>query len=372
MNAELHVSLLPTNAIIPSDEMLKADLLELQGTVPKAGIKALRKLLKEKHPSWQVSENRVRQALIPSRALGQICDAKQAPGAQRHQVNGHAQLPEGCDPKDFLAWLSERAAAGDAAAQHDMSVMHTRGVPGFLKKNEKLGDQWLERAATNPDAAKETLTDYGMSLKFGTKHIQQNLSRAAQVFERAFQLGDSLGTYHLADMLQNGDGVPQKQPERAMQLWKLVADGNLQSALPSSQPHLKDCEIPESMYEYGSRCQDRDEKLCYLRMAAKRNLARAQFKLFQELISCPESEDIPLATQRTAAKWYRAAKRQGFVEPIPVLLDSVEDMGVEAVYLAMQLRGGIEFRSTNFFARKQRVLQLASMPLLSEFEEDDD
>jgi TPR repeat protein len=126
------------------------------------------------------------------------------------------------------------------------------------------------------------------------------------------------------------------------------------------------------MYEYGSRCQDRDEKLCYLRMAAKRNLARAQFKLFQELISGPESEDVPLATQRTAAKWYRAAKRQGFVEPRPVILDAFEDMSAEAVFLAMQLRGGIEFRSSNCFARKQRVQQLAFMPSLSEIEEDED
>jgi hypothetical protein len=126
------------------------------------------------------------------------------------------------------------------------------------------------------------------------------------------------------------------------------------------------------MFEYGSRCQDRDEKLCYLRMAAKKNLAIAQFRLFQELISGPESEDVPLATQRTAAKWYRAAKRQGFVEPTPVLLDAVEDMDGEAIFLAMQLRGGIEFRSSKFYARKQRVRQLACTPLLSEFEEDED
>ena len=366
--------LLPTNTITPSDEVLKADLLELQGTAPKAGVKALRKLLKEKHPSWQVSESRVRQALIPSAALRQTCAALQAPGesAKRCQVDGHVQLPEGCDPKEFLEWLSERAVAGDALAQHDMYVMHTRGIPSVLKKNEKLGSQWLAKAAANPDAAKETLTDYGMSLKFGRKNIQQDLGRAAQVLERAFQLGDSLGTYHLAEMLQNGDGVPKKQPERALQLWKLVADGNLQPSLPSSQPHLKDCEIHQAMYEYGSRCQNRDEKLRYLRMAAKRNLAKAQFRLFQELISCPESEDVPLATQRTAAKWYRAAKRQGFVEPRPVILDAFEDMSAEAVFLAMQLRGGIEFRSSKCFARKQRVQQLAFMPSLSEIEEDED
>jgi TPR repeat protein len=166
MDAEFRVPLLQTNAIDPSDEVLKAALLELQGTTPKAGIRALRKLLKEKHPSWQVSENRVRQALIPSRALAQKCAAKQAPGAdQRHQVDGHAQLPEGCDPTHFFAWLSERAAAGDAGAQHYMNVMHARGVPGFLKKNEKLADEWLVKAAANPDAAKETLTDYGDGLK---------------------------------------------------------------------------------------------------------------------------------------------------------------------------------------------------------------
>ena len=64
-------------------------------------------------------------------------------------------------------------------------------------------------------------------------------------------------------------------------------------------------------------------------MAAKKNLAKAQFRLFQELISCPESEDVPLATQRTAAKWYRAAKRQGFVEPTQVILDAFEDMSAE-------------------------------------------
>jgi hypothetical protein len=60
------------------------------------------------------------------------------------------------------------------------------------------------------------------------------------------------------------------------------------------------------------------------------------------------------------------------VEPIPVLLDEFEDMSAEAVYLAMQLRGGIEFRSSNFFVRKQRVRQLASMPSLSEIDEDED
>jgi hypothetical protein len=357
MDAESHASLLPTNAIIPSDEELKANLLELQETAPKAGVKVLRKLLRERNPSWQVSEQRVRQALMPSGALRQICAALQAPGEsdKRHQVDGHVQLPEGTDPKEFFAWLSERAAAGDASAQHDMFVMHARGIPGFLKKNEKLGYQWLVRAAANPDARKETLTDYGLNLKLGIKHIRQDLGRAAQVFERTFQLGDSLGAYHLADMLNNGDGVPTKQPERAMQLWKLVADGNLQPSLPSHQPHLKDCEIPEAMYEYGSRCQDRDEKLCYLGMAAKRNLARVQFKLFQELISGPESEDIPLATQSTAAKWYRAAKRQGFVEPTPVILDAVEDMGVEAIFLAMQLMTNLIYVCARMPGRIMRV-----------------
>jgi hypothetical protein len=49
----------PLQLISPSDELLKAEL----DMYPGQGVKTLRKLLKEKHPHWQLSESRVRLAL---------------------------------------------------------------------------------------------------------------------------------------------------------------------------------------------------------------------------------------------------------------------------------------------------------------------
>lgn len=49
----------PLQLISPSDELLKAEL----DMYPGQGVKTLHKLLKEKHPHWQLSESRVRLAL---------------------------------------------------------------------------------------------------------------------------------------------------------------------------------------------------------------------------------------------------------------------------------------------------------------------
>ena len=284
--------------------------------------------------------------------------------SSRHQVNGRVQLPEGTDPAGFFAFISKQAATGDAIAQYNMYVFYSRGIPGGVRKNEKMADQWLVRAGMNPDAPREALTDYGLSLKCGSSHIQQDLVRAVQIFERAAHLGDSLATFHLAQMLNYGAGVPDRQPERALQQWKLVADGNREPIAPSFQPnqYLEGCEIPEAMYEYGSRCKEPMEKLHYLKMAAKKNLAKAQYELFCVLLQGPENVEV--SQERRAAKWYRAAKCQGFVEKTPVIIDRTEDLCLEVVLLARMLRGGIVLRSLHL--RKERVKELAASHLLSE------
>ena len=213
-------------------------------------------------------------------------------------------------------------------------------------------------------------SDYGISLKYSSSHMQQDFVQAVQIFERAAHLGDSLATFHLAQMLNDGAGVPDRQPERALQLWKLVADGNREPIAPSFQPnqYLEGCEIPEAMYEYGSRCKEPMEKLHYLKMAAKKNLAKAQYELFCVLLQGPENVEV--SQERRAAKWYRAAKRQGFVEKTPVIIDRTEDLCLEAVLLARMLRGGIDLRCLHL--RKERVKELAASPLLSELEDDDE
>ena len=229
--------------------------------------------------------------------------------SSRHQVNGRAQLPEGTDPAGFFAFISKQAATGDAIAQYDMFVLYSRGIPGVVRKNEKTADRWLVRAGMNPDAPREALTDYGISLKCSSRHIQQDLVRAVQIFERAAHLGDSLATFHLAQMLNDGAGVPDRQPERALQLWKLVADGNREPIAPSFQPNLEGCEIPEAMYEYGSRCKEPMEKLHYLKMAAKKNLAKAQYELFCVLLQGPENVEV--SQERRAAKMVPCCETSG-------------------------------------------------------------
>jgi len=364
----------PSAPVCPSNEELRAELHALRSINPKAGIKWLRNMLKENHPRWLVSENRVRQAL--SGASKAIVAENQTQSVvvkeQRHQVKGNAQFPEDMshmDRADFFAFISKQAAIGDAYAQYDMYVSYARGIPGVVRVNEKLGDQWLVRAGMNPGAPKEALTDYGLSLKNGTGHIQQDFVRAVQIFERATHLGDSLGTFHLAQMLNDGAGVQNKQPERALQLWKMVADGNREPVAPSVQPILEGCEIPEAMYEYGRRCQDPEEKHRYLKMAALKNLAKAQHELFSVLLTGPENVEISQDDQRMAAKWYRAAKRQGFAEKTPVIIDRPEDLCPEVVFQAMVLRGGIESRYLHL--RKVRAKQLAASPLLSEIEDNE-
>jgi TPR repeat protein len=359
----------PPALVCPSNEELRAELHELRTIKPEAGIKWLRNMLKENHPLWLVSENRVRQAL--SDAPKATSSEKQQSFVEKdsyHQVNGRVQLPEGTDPAGFFAFISKQAATGDAIAQYNMYVFYSRGIPGGVRKNEKMADQWLVRAGMNPDAPREALTDYGLSLKCGSSHIQQDLVRAVQIFERATHLGDSLATFHLAQMLNDGAGVPNSQPERALQLWKLVADGNREPIAPSVQPTLEGCEIPEAMYEYGSRCKDPKEKRHYLKMAAKTNLAKAQYELFCVLLQGPENVEV--SQERRAAKWYRAAKRQGFVEKTPVIIDRIEDLCLEVVIQARMLQGGIDLRSMHL--RKARAKKLAASPLLSELEDDDE
>jgi hypothetical protein len=104
-------------------------------------------------------------------------------------------------------------------------------------------------------------------------------------------------------------------------------------------------------------------------MAAKKNLAKAQYELFTFLLLGPVEAPVSQEIQRTAAKWYRAAKRQKFVEPTPVIVDKVEDLSVEVVLLASVLKGGIETRPLHL--RKERAKQLAESSELSEFEGDD-
>ena len=288
-----------------------------------------------------------------------------------HPWYGAHLFPQGVYSADFFAWLSNKASEGDADAQYDIYVAYYNGIPGVIQVNQKLGDEWLEKAAINPNAPAEALADYGYNLLVGTQHIQQDLPRAVQIFERSVRLGDSLGTFHLAHMLNDGTGVPSKQPERALQLWKLVADDKrdpFSSPTPGARPLVKIFrkEIPEAMYEYGRRCIDDGDKRRYLTMAAKKNLAKAQYELFTFLLQGPPEVPISQDNQRTAAKWYRAAKRQNFVEPI---VDKVEDLSVEVDLLASVLEGGIETRPLH--RRKERAKQLAESSELSEFEGDD-
>ena len=369
----------PKNAasFCPRDEEVQAELQQLRKLQPAAGVPVLRSKLKELHPHWRISENRVRKILRG----GAIAD-----GAEKQTISagvrdtGHQWyaahiFPKDLDPADFFAWVLEKASEGNASAQYDIYVAYYEGIPGVVRANQKLGDYWLEKAAMNPNAPAEALSDYGCKLKVGTQYIKQNFARAAQIFERSVLLGDSLGTFHLAHMLNEGTGVPSKHPERALQLWKLVADDNREvntTLTPGARPLFPIVreEIPLAMYEYGRRCSDTGEKRHYLTMAAKKNLAKAQYELFTVLLQGPEDAEVSKENQRTAAKWYRAAKRQNFVEPTPVIIDKVEDMGVEVVLLAMTLRGGIESRYLHL--RKERAKKLSESPLLSEFEGDED
>ncbi len=46
----------------PSDQELETELVLLHEATEATGVKTIRKLLKEKHPHWTISESRVRQA----------------------------------------------------------------------------------------------------------------------------------------------------------------------------------------------------------------------------------------------------------------------------------------------------------------------
>ena len=377
----------------PSDEELQAELQKLRKLQPSMGAQLLRNMLKEKHKHWCLSGNRVREMLsgatnanAKSKYAGAKCDSSVCgpdgrcrhgfvhhPGGG-HQWYGAHLFPKDVHPAEFFEWLSKKASEGDAGAQYDIYVAYYNGIPGVVRVNQKLGDEWLEKAAMNPNAPAEALADYGYNLLVGTQHIQQDLPRAVQIFERSVRLGDSLGTFHLAHMLNDGTGVPSKQPERALQLWKLVADDKrdpFSSPTPGARPLVEIFrkEIPEAMYEYGRRCQDEGDKRRYLTLAAKQNLAKAQYELFTFLLLGPVEAPVSQEIQRTAAKWYRAAKRQKFVEPTPVIVDKVEDLSVEVVLLASVLKGGIETRPLHL--RKERAKQLAESSELSEFEGDD-
>jgi hypothetical protein len=53
--------------IYPSDEELKIEITELLAVAPEAGTKTLRKLIKEKHPHWKVTETRMRKAFTATK-----------------------------------------------------------------------------------------------------------------------------------------------------------------------------------------------------------------------------------------------------------------------------------------------------------------
>ena len=178
--------------------------------------------------------------------------------------------------KEKLRWLKVAAEGGMAEAQYQLYLLLLK-VDAEMATRETARD-WLEKAANN----EQMDAQYDLGRYYLNGHvvlgIEKNLTKAQQWWERAADSGQGQAMEELARRYKRGtDGFPQ-DPQRAIELLNLVAEGYQygRNGLPQNQ------QLADVRRHQAKRLATREEQLA-------RGDPQAQAKLGRELLRVSEA-----------------------------------------------------------------------------------
>ncbi len=204
---------------------------------------------------------------------------------------GRAALVAG-ETRDGIAHLTRAAEAGYVIAAYDLAE-HLRYASD--PQDWAAAMPWYERAAEGGFAL--ALNALGMAFEHGYGGVTPDTTRAAELYEAAYEGGLLLGGTNLGWLLANGDGVDLDE-RRAVALFLEAAEGG----------------VPLGMTDYGyalangiGMAQDYVEAAVWFRAAANLGESDAMLQLGVLYLYGYGVKRNP----ETALEWYRKAQDLG-------------------------------------------------------------
>jgi len=146
------------------------------------------------------------------------------------------------DVSQAAEWFGRSAESGNVSAMVGLAdaLFDGRGVTW----NPRRAIEWYQRAADSGSSiAKVRL---GQAYYRGgyswasTSNVPRDFGHALLWFNRAVDSGDNVAQYHIAMIMEAGDGLPNPQPEIAERYWRLAAQGGNSSAQVQFAERLKE------------------------------------------------------------------------------------------------------------------------------------
>ncbi len=199
-----------------------------------------------------------------------------------------AQLPGRGSAEELESW----AKKGDADAQFELGLRLLTGEG--IKKDEKAGMQWMEKAAVQKHLRAQFVMG---SLHEDGVGVKKNEAKAVEWYQKAAQNGFAPAQFAVAMAYDLGRGIKQ-DPVKATEWLEKAAEQNH----PQAQTALA------SKYERGVGASKNPSKaaLLYLR-AAKQDFVQAMSRLANLYYT---GNGVPLDYRRAGAWYQRAAKSE--------------------------------------------------------------
>jgi uncharacterized protein len=226
-------------------------------------------------------------------ALQHSADAGSAEGAHRLGLlfaQGADGVPR--DDAKALALFEKAAAAGHVRAQINAGTLYFRGQG--TRRDLVRARAWFEKAAAKDDAY--ALYALGRAMDDSDGPAMADLTRAADLYRRAAQLGHPLAAMRYGLALAEGIGV-RKDPASA-NAWLIYAE---KSGVPEAALALGDMAVREKALK---------SAITWYEAAAQAGVARAQLKLANAYVF---GIGIPRDAVQ-ADRWYVRAANQGLLE----------------------------------------------------------
>ncbi|GAB9467616.1 Sel-1 family protein [Globisporangium polare] len=135
-------------------------------------------------------------------------------------------LREANASKPAIYDLPHRRLKTVSETQHKKNIPSDAAIVDYYQFSADKGD---------PEATMNLATLY----YYGARGLEQDLPRAAALFQRAYELGASGGAYHLGHIYSHGIGVPQNNETAFKYLQEASNEGNTQALNELANMHLQ-------------------------------------------------------------------------------------------------------------------------------------